>query len=83
MAKLRPRNHAGVKLTPFPGGVDTPRQINEKFPIISASGETGVELGGIHAAQVRTQPAVDHLARERGGVVAEQREQRRPPEPCA
>src|SRR5690606_14990912 len=71
---------AGVELAVLAAGIHVRRQLAQQRLVEGAPGEAAVEPGGVHAAQRGAQAAGDHVPRQRPGVVAEQREHRRPAE---
>ena len=69
-----------MEFAAFAARIDPGGQFAQQRFVERAAGESRIELGGVDAAQPRAQAAVDHPPRERRGVAAEQREQRRPAE---
>ncbi|MNV15272.1 hypothetical protein D3C71_1059900 [compost metagenome] len=59
-------------------GINAQRQCVQQGMIEGATGECGIQVLGVHAAQMRAQAAVDHLLRQCAGIAAEQGEQRLP-----
>jgi hypothetical protein len=65
-----------VKLAALAARIDAGGQLGEERRVELTAGKSTVERAGIDARQARMQSAVYHLVRKRGGVEAEQREDR-------